>query len=108
YAAKAEHGKVVPTWNYTAVHLLGTASVHHEPDWLRTAVSDLTELHEGVRSEPWRITDAPDEFIEGQLRAIVGVEVTIDHVEAKAKLSQNRSEADQMGVIDGLLGELHP
>lgn len=102
YAAKAEHGKVVPTWNYTAIHLTGVATVHHDPDWLRSAVEDLTNEHEGARPKPWRVRDAPDQYIEGQLRGIVGIEIAITTVEGKAKLSQNRSPADREGVQSGL------
>lgn len=102
YAAKAEHGKVVPTWNYSAVHLTGTARVHHESAWLRTAVTQLTDTHEAGKDHPWHVTDAPAPYIEAQLNGIVGIEITIDRVEAKAKLSQNRSAADQAGVINGL------
>lgn len=108
YAGKAEHGKVVPTWNYTAVHLSGTALVHEDPGWLRMAVTDLTDRHEQPRAEPWQVGDAPDDFVEGQLRAIVGVEVKVEKVEGKAKLSQNRSEVDQRNVIDGLMREPYP
>ena len=102
YPAKAEHGKVVPTWNYTAVHLTGTVLVHHDSDWLRTAVTELTNVHEQDRDEPWQVSDAPAAYVDGQLRGIVGLEVAVTRVEGKAKLSQNRSEADQLGVIDGL------
>ncbi|MFB9312068.1 FMN-binding negative transcriptional regulator [Nocardioides plantarum] len=102
YAAKAEHGKVVPTWNYSAVHLTGTARVHHEPAWLRSAVTSLTDEHEAPRDQPWQVDDAPDPFIEGQLRGIVGIELTVTGVEGKAKLSQNRSVADREGVVEGL------
>ena len=105
YAAKAEHGRVVPTWNYSAVHLTGRAQVHDDVEWLRTAVTELTELHEGARQRPWAVTDAPADYVEGQLRGIVGVELLIERVEAKAKLSQNRSEADQAGAVDGLRAE---
>ncbi len=105
YATKAEHGKVVPTWNYSAVHLTGTARVHEDPEWLRTAVTELTDLHEHSREHPWQPTDAPARYIEGQLRAIVGIEITVIRVDAKAKLSQNRSDADQQGVIDALRSE---
>ncbi|QAY60148.1 FMN-binding negative transcriptional regulator [Microbacterium protaetiae] len=101
YAAKAEHGKVVPTWNYSAVHLRGAVTVHDDVDWLRDAVTQLTARHETPRAEPWAVTDAPDKFVTGQLRAIVGVEMTVEHVDAKAKWSQNRSEADRAGVIAG-------
>jgi transcriptional regulator len=102
YASKAEHGRVVPTWNYSAVHLTGRARVHHDPDWLKRAVDDLVERHEGHRAAPWRTADAPEAYLRGQLRAIVGVEITIERVEGKAKLSQNRSAADQQGVVAGL------
>ncbi len=102
YGAKTEHGRVVPTWNYTAVHLIGTLSVHHGAGWLRTAVTELTDIHERTQPEAWRVTDAPAAYIDAQLNGIVGIEVTIQRVEGKAKLSQNRATADQRGVIAGL------
>jgi transcriptional regulator len=102
YAAKAEHGKVVPTWNYSTVHLTGSARVHDDPQWLRMAVEELTNEHERARVEPWHVADAPDSYIDGQLRGIVGVELTVSKVEGKAKLSQNRSRADREGVVEGL------
>lgn len=103
YAAKQEHGRVVPTWNYSAVHFVGRARIFEDRDSLLQAVSLLTDLHEGGRAAPWRVSDAPDTFIDGMLRGIVGVEVSIDRVDAKAKLSQNRPAADREGVIAGLL-----
>jgi transcriptional regulator len=105
YASKVEHGRVVPTWNYSAVHLTGTVRVHSDPEWLRGAVEDLTSLHEGHRGQPWRVTDAPDTYIDGQLGGIVGLEISVTRVDAKAKLSQNKSEDDQRGVIAGLHAE---
>ncbi len=105
YASKREHGRVVPTWNYSAVHLSGPVTVHDDVTWLRDAVTRLTERHEGRSAgtdEPWHVTDAPERFVDGQLKAIVGVSMTVTQVEAKAKLSQNRSEDDQRGVVDGL------
>ncbi len=105
YASKAEHGRVVPTWNYTAVHLTGRARVHEDAAWLRDAVDELVEQHEAARPRPWRSSDAPGRFVEGQLRAVVGIEVTVERVEAKAKLSQNRSAADREGVVRGLREE---
>ena len=102
YAAKAEHGKVVPTWNYSAVHLTGLARVHDDPAWLRMAVEELTAEHEGHREDPWHVSDAPGPYIDGQLRGIVGVELRLTLVEGKAKLSQNRSRADREGVVTGL------
>lgn len=108
YAAKAEHGKVVPTWNYSAVHLTGVARVHEEAEWLRMAVTDLTERHEGQRDRPWHVTDAPAAYIEGQLHGIVGIEFAVTGVEGKSKWSQNRSTGDRAGVIEGLRGEGGP
>jgi transcriptional regulator len=105
YAAKAEHGKVVPTWNYSAVHLTGTVRLHHDSDWLRRAVTDLTDSHDARRDHRWQVTDAPPPYIDAQLNGIVGIEFTVTRVEGKAKLSQNRSAADQLGVIAGLRGE---
>lgn len=108
YAAKAEHGKVVPTWNYSAVHLTGLARTHDDPEWLRHAVEDLTEEHERLRDEPWHVTDAPTSYIDGQLRGIVGLELTVTKVEGKTKLSQNRSRADREGVVAGLSNSPRP
>ena len=108
YAAKAEHGRVVPTWNYSAVHLTGTARVHDEPGWVRTAVERLTVAHESGRAQPWQVTDAPENYINGQLRGIVGIEIAVHRVEAKAKLSQNRSVEDRHGVVAGLRAEHAP
>lgn len=101
YAAKAEHGKVVPTWNYSAVQLRGTVTVHDDVEWLRDAVTRLTDRHETPRDEPWAVTDAPAKYVDGQLRAIVGVEMTVERADAKAKWSQNRSDADRDGVVAG-------
>lgn len=108
YEAKARHGRVVPTWNYEAVHLTGSVTFHQDAQWLRELVTRLTRLHEGGREHPWAVTDAPPEYIDGQLRAIVGVELAITAVEAKQKLSQNRSELDREGVIAGLRAEPGP
>ncbi|WP_308492810.1 FMN-binding negative transcriptional regulator [Microbacterium terrisoli] len=108
YAAKAEHGKVVPTWNYSAVQLRGTVTVHDDPDWLRDAVTRLTDRHEADRADPWAITDAPEKYVAGQLHAIVGVELRVEQVDAKAKWSQNRSEADRAGVVAGYEAQGRP
>jgi transcriptional regulator len=102
YASKAEHGRVVPTWNYLTAHVHGTLTVHDDPSWVGDLVRELTDLHERSRPHPWSVDDAPERFVAGQLRAIVGVQVTIKRVEAKFKLSQNRSAADVDGVITGL------
>ena len=108
YAAKAEHGRVVPTWNYSVVQLTGRATVHDDVDWLRGALDELVDHHEGHREAPWHRTDAPERYISGQLRAIVGLELVVERVEAKAKLSQNRSDADRAGVVTGLMAEETP
>lgn len=105
YPSKAEHGRVVPTWNYVAVQLSGTLHLHTEPSWLLEAVRALTDRHESRRDEPWSVTDAPADFTSSKLRAIVGIEMVVDRVEGKAKLSQNRSAADRGGVIAGLRAE---
>jgi transcriptional regulator len=104
YASKREHGRVVPTWNYSAVHLRGPVTVHDDPEWLREAVTRLTDHHEARNADGdgWRVDDAPARFVDGQLKAIVGVSMVVTDVDAKAKLSQNRSDADQAGVVDGL------
>jgi transcriptional regulator len=105
YATKREHGRVVPTWNYSAVHVTGRVTVHDDPDWVRDAVTRLTDLHEQRRSEPWAVTDAPELYVGKQLRAIVGVELVVEQVEAKAKLSQNRSDEDRAGAAAGMRAE---
>ncbi|MGH8891537.1 MAG: FMN-binding negative transcriptional regulator [Acidothermaceae bacterium] len=108
YPSKREHGRAVPTWNYSAVHFTGPILFHTDREWLRELVTHLTDRHEESRADRWQVTDAPSSWIEGQLRGIVGVEIAVTAVEAKAKLSQNRSVADRLGVIDGLSGESGP
>lgn len=102
YASKAEHGRVVPTWNYTTAHVYGRLVIHDDPEWISRQVRRLTGIHEAEFERPWSVDDAPERFIAGQLRAIVGVELVISRIEAKAKLSQNRPEADVDGVVAGL------
>jgi transcriptional regulator len=102
YASKVEHGRVVPTWNYVTAHVYGRLVVHDDPVWTEDLVRRLTAKHEASRDHPWSVDDAPRAFIEGQLRAIVGIELEITRIEAKAKLSQNRPAADIEGVIAGL------
>ncbi len=105
YATKAEHGRVVPTWNYSAVQITGRLRRVEDPAWLREAVTMLTDQHEAARAERWAVTDAPATYVDKQLRAIVGLELAIERVEGKAKLSQNRSEEDRAGVVRGLRAE---
>lgn len=102
YAEKELTGEVVPTWNYITVQAQGLLRVRSEPEWLAAHVRELVERHEGPRAEPWSLDDVPDGYIESQLRAIVGLELRIERLEAKRKLSQNRSEADIAGGIAGL------
>jgi transcriptional regulator len=102
YATKGEHGRVVPTWNYSEVQLRGAVTVHDDPDWVLDVVTRLTERHEAGREQPWAVDDAPPKYVRGRLRAIVGIELVVDSVEGKAKLSQNRSDADREGAIAGL------
>jgi transcriptional regulator len=102
YPSKREHGKVVPTWNYETAHVYGELVIHDDPAWLENIVRRLTERHETASARPWSVDDAPREYIDGQLRAIVGVELRITRVEAKLKLGQNRSADDIDGVIAGL------
>lgn len=99
YASKREHGKVVPTWNYEAVHLEGPAGIVEDAARLRELVAGLTDHHETGRAEPWRVDDAPEPFIQGQLKGIVGVVLAVEKLTGKRKLSQNRPEADRAGVI---------
>jgi transcriptional regulator len=108
YATKAEHGRVVPTWNYLTAHVYGQLIVHDDVAWLEQLVRELTQRHEESRTSPWSVDDAPRSYFEGQLRAIVGVELLIDRVEFKAKMSQNRPEADVVGVVEGLLADHEP
>lgn len=102
YPSKAEHGRAVPTWNYEVVHVHGRLIVHDDVDWLRAHVTALTDAHEAVHEHPWQVSDAPAEFVTGQLRAIVGLELRITRVEGKSKLNQNRSPADRDGVVAAL------
>ena len=102
YETKRAHGRVVPTWNYITAHVYGELIVHDDVEWLRTNVNALTQKYERSRTEAWAVSDAPAAYIDGQLRAIVGLELVISRVEAKFKLSQNRSEADVEGVAEGL------
>ena len=101
YASKSEHGRVVPTWNYVTAHVYGELVIHDDVEWLGGLVRRLTEKHEAGETRPWTPDDAPPAFVAGQLRAIVGVELRISRIEAKAKLSQNRPAADIDGVVEG-------
>jgi len=105
YPSKAEHGKVVPTWNFVMVQVRGQPQVRDDASWLRAQVDALTERQERKREHPWAVSDAPDDFVAAQLNAIVGVEIPIRSIEGKWKVSQNRLPADRQGVVDGLQRE---
>lgn len=102
YPAKAEHGKVVPTWNYIMVQARGRLRVIDDADWLRAFVTRLTDRFEAPRAAPWAVSDAPADYITAMLRAIIGVEIVLTSLTGKWKVSQNRSAADRAGVAQGL------
>ncbi len=102
YPSKAEHHRVVPTWNHVSVHVHGRVRTIDDATWLGDLVRRLTDEHEADMSEPWSVDDAPPEFVAAMLRGIVGLEVRIDRLEGKAKLSQNKSASERAGVVRGL------
>lgn len=102
YPSKAEHGKVVPTWNYSVVHAYGRLVVHDDRDWLKRHVSEITAQMETGQAAPWATSDAPDSFIAAMTRGIVGLSLVVTRLEAKWKMSQNREDRDRVGVISGL------
>lgn len=104
YPSKAEHGRVVPTWNYVAVHAYGPVEFFDDPERLREVVTRLTNHHERGREPAWQVADAPEPYIAAQLRAIVGVRLPVTRIDAKRKMSQNRSAEDRAGVAAGLAG----
>jgi transcriptional regulator len=108
YAAKQDTGKVVPTWNYVAVHAYGPIEFFEDPDRLLDVVTRLTNLYERSRSVPWAVTDAPEDFIRTMLRGIVGLRMPITRLDGKRKLSQNRSAEDRVAVAAGLAASEHP
>ena len=108
YPSKAVHGKAVPTWNYLAVHAYGQAEVFDDAERLLALVSRLSHKHEAERPEPWAVSDAPGDYIDSMLKAIVGFRLPITRLDGKRKLSQNRDAADQAGVRQGLLGNSNP
>ena len=102
---KQQTGKVVPTWNYATVHVWGTPRVTHDAGWLMRQITDLTAIQESKRPEPWQVTDAPAEYVEKLVAAIVGIEIPIERIEGKWKVSQNRNEAERTGIVAGLEGQ---
>jgi transcriptional regulator len=110
YPTKQQNGKVVPTWNYLAIHAYGTLTFFDDPAELRAHVSKMTDTHESPRAAPWALNDAPESFVQGMLRAIVGFKLRITRLEGKWKMSQNRPAQDVTGVLEGLAredGEAH-
>lgn len=102
YPTKHAHGKAVPTWNYVTVQARGRPVVHDDPTWLRAMVTRLTQTHEASQTVPWQVTDAPPDYIDQMIGAIVGIEIPITRLEGKWKVSQNRPAADRLGVVAGL------
>jgi transcriptional regulator len=108
YATKRETGKVVPTWNYSAVHAYGPVEFFEDADRLLDIVTRLTKLYETPRAQPWAVTDAPEDFIKAQLRGIIGLRMPIARLEGKLKMSQNRTAEDRAGVAAGLASSDRP
>jgi transcriptional regulator len=108
YATKRQNGKVVPTWNYVAIHVYGAVEFFNDPERLRNVVTRLTERQEAPRAQPWAVSDAPSEFIDGMLKGIVGFAMPITRLEGKWKMSQNRPAEDRAGVVAGLQAEQRP
>jgi transcriptional regulator len=105
YETKRQSGKVVPTWNYVAIHAYGPLTFYEDADRLLALVTELTETHEAGRAQPWAVSDAPKDYVAGMLKAIVGFELPIARLEGKWKMSQNRPAADRAGTIAGLTEE---
>jgi len=108
YLSKREHGKVVPTWNYIAIHVAGVVEAFSNADALRQQVSRITDMMEQPAAAPWAVSDAPDDYIAKMLNAITGVRLTIETIEGVRKLSQNRPEGDRAGVLNGFTRSSDP
>ena len=108
YPSKHEHGKVVPTWNYAVVHAHGNPTFVQDKTWLHAHVRSLTSRHEASQALPWAVSDAPADYLDKMIGAIVGVEIQILQLAGKWKMSQNRTESDQLGVVAGLLAKHDP
>ena len=108
YPTKRETGKVVPTWNYATVHAWGKPVVIDDPDWLRRQIDSLTRTREGLRPEPWKVEDAPEDFVAAQIKGIIGVEITIGRIEGKWKVSQNRPSPIGPALPQDIAGRVPP
>ncbi len=104
YPSKHQHGKAVPTWNYAVVHVQGVARAIEDVDWLRSHLESMTDTHEAPQAVPWKVSDAPEDYVQRMIGSIVGIEIPIDRIEGKWKVSQNRAMPDRLGVVAGLLG----
>ncbi len=102
YPGKHQHGKVVPTWNYVTVHAHGMARAMEDTCWILDVLNRLTDTQESQRTEPWKVSDAPSAYIDKMLRAVVGIEITIDRVEGRLKVSQDEDEQDRRGTVEAL------
>jgi transcriptional regulator len=102
YATKAEHGKVVPTWNYAVVQARGRLAVHDDAEWVRQQVTELTQQQESSLPKPWAVSDAPQDYTDAMIRAIVGIEIVLTDVRGKWKVSQNQVPENQRSVVQGL------
>ncbi len=107
YPSKREHGRVVPTWNYIAVHVSGRLEPVHDEAWLLRHLGDVTDANEAGRTRPWAVTDAPDGFVQGLTRGIVGLRMAVSGIEGAWKLIQHKPEADRLGAAAGLSAEPH-
>jgi len=103
YPTKKQTGKAVPTWNYVVVQVKGTISFIHDAEWIYNAIETLTNIHESGQSQPWSMSDAPDEYIQKMIPAIVGIEIEVTSIKGQWKLSQNQPEVNQQGVVEALL-----
>lgn len=107
YPGKHQHGKVVPTWNYVTVHAHGVARAVEDTEWILDVINKLTDAQESRRDTPWRVSDAPSDYIDQKLRAVVGIEITIERLEGRLKVSQDEDEQDRLGTVEGLKRKSH-
>lgn len=105
YPSKHEHGRAIPTWNYAVVHAYGKPKLIEDREWLVEQINEMTDIHEVSQKLPWKVSDAPDEFIEKLLGAIVGIEIPITRLKGKMKLGQNRPESAKLGAVAGLISK---
>jgi len=108
YPGKDEDGKEVPTWNYVVVHAYGPLLLHEDPAWLLAHLESLTNIHEAASEQPWKVSDAPPDYIQSQIKGIIGLEIPIRRLEGKWKTSQNRNERDRQAVSEGLAKQNTP